>query len=166
MVRPILQSLLLAKEVIQDQRTAAFTVCGIVNRCTLRRAVATDVDAMVGPGEPPILATSGQRDLSASGELPASLLSEDGPLWAYVNLTNVEGCQVFELRYVRLSDDRTFLQTEFSLESSDRLASGNGAIPIPSPIRMAPEPGSYALQLLWNSELLGMYRLQVGFAND
>ncbi len=141
---PVLQALLVADHVYEDKATNKKVVAGIFHDMYfLRREEVQQVDLESG---------------KAKIEIPPGGMKAGSP-FSYISLTDVRGKQEFDLRYVRLRDDKTIFGTKIQLECQDPLATVELILPLPS--LPANEPGIYALELLWNQEPLGSYRIAV-----
>jgi hypothetical protein len=82
-----------------------------------------------------------------------------GSPFAYLSLVNVRGSQRFALRYVDLSTDEVRFQVEFALNCADPLSPVE--LPVPLPPLPADKAGVFALELMWEQEPLGSYRIHV-----
>jgi len=79
---------------------------------------------------------------------------------AYISLTEVEAGRVpLELRYVDLSNDQILLRCDLEVPSPGPLETVDFVAEIP-PFPM-PHPGTYAFELLWNSDIVGSLRITV-----
>ncbi|MGQ0634626.1 MAG: DUF6941 family protein [Planctomycetaceae bacterium] len=142
---PVLQALLVADQVYQDAESSKFVICGVfgvVNRIATKR-----------PSQAEEAQAEGKRRRSI-GELMRT-----GSPWAYISLTEVQGTRKFELRYVDLSDNAVLFSTEFAVTSGDPLQTIQLRLALPE--LPAPHPGTYALELLCDDELLGAHRVIV-----
>ena len=77
----------------------------------------------------------------------------------YINLTNIHGQAHFELRYADLKDESVLFKAEFMVDCKNPLQPVELGLPLP----MLPRPhdGVYALELIWDGELLGSQRVIV-----
>ncbi len=84
---------------------------------------------------------------------------QPGSPWAFLSITDVRGEQGFALRYVFLDDDQVIFETKFTIKSEDRLK----AHPVVAALPSLPtgKTGTFALELLWNDEPIGTYRVVV-----
>lgn len=96
----------------------------------------------------------GQRLL----EIPPTGLQSGSP-FAYLSLTEVRGAMSFVLQLVNLEDDTQLFRSDLRVECHNPLITVEMTVPLP-PIS-PPQAGIYALELLWNSEILGSLRIIV-----
>lgn len=146
-VKPVLQALLLADHVYEDKSTGKKIICGVFNRVFFSRAKKITREVV-------------------DGEIKARVKGgeESGSPFAFVSLTEVRGSVEFSVRYVELADDQTLLHTTFRVESDDPLVTVELILPLPKlPVR---KPGTHALELLCDDELLGSLRVQVEELTD
>jgi hypothetical protein len=151
-IKPIVQAILVADHVYTDAGTGKKIVTGIFHSIfTRKQAVRIE---QVGEG-------SERRQL----KVPISAAGfQMGSPFAYISLANVRGKQQFSLRYVDLSTDEARFQAEFGVDCKDPLATVELAVPLP-PLP-ADKPATFALELVWNDEPLGSYRIQVQFLEE
>ena len=143
-MKPVLQALLVADHVYEDKATSKKVVAGIFHAMYFaRREVEQQVDLKGG---------------KVKIEIPPGGMKAGSP-FSYISLTDIIGKQEFDLRYVRLRDDKTIFEAHFQIDCSDPLATVEVMLPLP-PLP-ANQPGIYALELLWNQEPLGSYRIAV-----
>ncbi|MCH7752760.1 MAG: hypothetical protein IH898_11475 [Planctomycetes bacterium] len=143
-MKPVLQALLVADHVYDDKVTNKKVVAGIFHDMYfLRREEVQQVDLESG---------------KAKIVIPPGGMKAGSP-FSYISLTDVRGKQEFDLRYVRLRDDKTIFESHFQVDCPDPLATVEVMLPLP-PLP-ADQPGIYALELLWNQEPLGSYRIAV-----
>ncbi len=143
-MQPVLQALLVADHVYVDKITNKKIVAGIFHDLHIQRHhkqerkvnEAGQSTFQIGPG--------GMRASSP---------------FTYISLTEVNGKQDFELRYVRLNDDKQLFGTSFHVNCQNPLEIVEVVVPLP-PLP-AQEPGIHALELLWNQKPLGAYRISV-----
>jgi len=144
--KPILQSLLIADRVYTDNASGKKIIAGVFQ--TLAYIPNDVVKAhMEREGQPPAPMMQGGFDA--------------GSPYAYISLTEVRGEQQFSLRYVSLQDDRALIEATLVVKSDDPLKTIELVVPLPRlPV---PEPGIFALELLWGDENvpLGMHRIRV-----
>ena len=148
-VKPILQALLVADHVYQDQVTGKKIVAGIFHNLYYQKVVpnpiADDSDDSVEPKTQKVRVTAGGH--------------RAGSPFCYVSLTEVRGEQEFELRYVDLDDDKPIIQATFKLKSPSPVDTIEAILPLPLlPVGKA---GTFALELLWHDEPLGAHRINV-----
>ena len=143
-MKPVLQALLVADHVYEDKATSKKVVAGIFHAMYFtRREVEQQVDLKGG---------------KIKIEIPPGGMKAGSP-FSYISLTDIRGKQEFDLRYVSLNNDKTIFESHFQVDCSDPLATVEVMLPLP-PLP-ANQPGIYALELLWNQEPLGSYRIAV-----
>jgi hypothetical protein len=104
------------------------------------------------PPAPPL--QPGQRVL----EIPPTGLQSGSP-FAYLSLTEVRGVTPLMLQLVNLQDDTQLFRSDLRVECHNPLYTIELTVPLP-PIA-PPQAGIYALELLYNNELLGSLRIVV-----
>lgn len=147
-LRPTVQALLIADHVDSDQATGRKIVFGILHHLN----VSPD-SHRIRPQGP-----------STSGPSTPADQHRSGSPFVYLNLNNVRGTQPLVLRYVNLANDNVYFECEFEVASDDPLSPNEVVIPLPSlPVNRA---GTFALELLWNDEPLGVHRITVASSED
>ncbi len=142
-MKPVLQALLLADHVYRDKETGKAVIAGVFDRfAVMRRASET--------GEP---AREGLV------RIPLAQVFRAGNPFAYISLTEVRGRVQVQLRLVRLeTNDVCFESNAIPVECDDPLKTVQLVLPVP----ILPQvPGTYALELLCNGELVGAHRVVV-----
>jgi len=91
-------------------------------------------------------------------EIPPTGLQSGSP-FAYLSLTEVRGAMSFILQLVNLEDDSQLFRSDLRVECHNPLQTVEMTVPLP-PIS-PPQAGIYALELIWNNELLGSLRIIV-----
>ena len=147
MPKPVLQSLILADHVYEDKLTGKRVIAGVFNRIIRGKRV-------MKPAPGPEGAQGNQRLL----EIPPTGLQSGSP-FAYLSLTEVRGAQVFTLQFVSLEDDMALFKSEIKVECQDPLYTIELTVPLP-PLA-PPKSGIYALEMLYDNELLGSLRIVV-----
>jgi hypothetical protein len=104
------------------------------------------------PPTPPM--QPGQRVL----EIPPTGLQSGSP-FAYLSLTEVRGVTPMMLQLVNLQDDTQLFRSDLRVDCPNPLYTVELTVPLP-PIA-PPQAGIYALELLYNNELLGSLRIVV-----
>jgi len=108
--------------------------------------------AYTPPSNPPL--QPGQRVL----EIPPTGLQSGSP-FAYLSLTEVRGVTPLMLQLVNLDDDTQLFRSDLRVDCPNPLYTVELTVPLP-PIS-PPQAGIYALELLYNNELLGALRIVV-----
>lgn len=140
-VKPVLQALLLADRIYEDRETRKKIIAGIFNGMVLVKHQPKETEGPKG------------KKITVPGGLQA------GSPYAYVSLTDVRGECNFKLQYVFLEDHRVLISCDVHLNSDDPIRTYEIVVPLPS--LPTPEPGVYALELLYENELLGSHRVHV-----
>jgi len=104
------------------------------------------------PPTPPM--QPGQRVL----EIPPTGLQSGSP-FAYLSLTEVRGMTPLMLQLMNLQDDTQLFRSDLRVDCPNPLYTVELTVPLP-PIA-PPQAGIYALELLYNNELLGSLRIVV-----
>jgi len=143
-VKPVLQAILLADHVYVDKGTGKHVVAGVFDRLSFI------------PKERREEAELAKENVVLGG-------MQAGSPWAFLSITDVRGEQGFALRYVFLDDDQVIFQTEFTIKSEDPLKTYRVVAPLPPlPSKRA---GTFALEVVWNDEPIGTYRVVVAEAS-
>jgi len=137
-IRPILQSLLIADRVYTDT-SGKKIIAGTFQQLMFFRGAAFS-------------------DLARDKRVQAGGFQAGSP-FLYACLTDIDGEQDFEVRYVDLADEAIVFGATFRVRSMDRLQ--NCEVSLPLPTLPTTKPGLFALEVLWNLQPLGSYRIQV-----
>lgn len=171
MAVPVLQALLVADHIYQDQATGKFVICGIFGTIFFLPGTdepsspasnpSTDSGAGNGgaAGNGPGNGGTGNGGTGESNpqQMPLNRLIRAGSPSAYVSLTEVRGQRSFELRYVDLNDNNVIFKFEFQVECRNPLETVQLTIPLP--VLPVPHEGVFALELVCEGELLGAHRI-------
>ncbi len=135
-MKPILQAILLADHVYRDAITGKHIVAGVFHNLLFVKAEHVQ-----------------ERQQHVVGGMQA------GSPYAYISLTGVRGNPCFSLRYVSLAEDHVLFHTDISVKCDDPLETVELIAPLPPlPTQKA---GIFALELLWEDEPLGSFRVRV-----
>ena len=168
MTAPVLQALLVADQIYQDQSTGKFVICGIfgtiffVPHDSEASNEKSPSEAEVGNGGGGVGADGGGTKVPA-GQAPAqqpmplNRLIRAGSPYAYVSLTEIRGQRSFALRYVDLNENTVIFTFEFKVECRNPLETVQLSLPLP-PLPV-PHEGVFVLELLCEGELLGSHRI-------
>jgi hypothetical protein len=140
-MKPVLQALIVADHVYQDQQTGKKVICGTFNNFRFsRKPPVTEVQNPDGT----------KRTVMMGG-------SQSGSPYAYVSLTDVcEGTKLL-LRFANLDKNEVLFGTEVVVSNVHRLATVEIVLPLPRlPIQ---EAGAYALELVCDNAILGSCRI-------
>jgi hypothetical protein len=140
-VKPVLQALVVADHVYQDQQTGKKVICGTFN--TFRFSRKPPVNEMQAP--------DGTKQTVIAGG------GQSGSPYAYVNLTDVCDGTKLRLQFVNLNKNAVLFGTELTIGNTNRLATIELVFPLPRlPIQ---EAGAYALELVCDGDTIGSYRI-------
>lgn len=160
MTIPVLQALLVADQIFQDQATGKFVICGIFG--TIFFMPPEDQASPAGNDAGPEGA-GGSGPAAGSGPpagpqpMPLNRFIRAGSPYAYVSLTEIHGQRSFELRYVDLSENSVVFTFEFKVECRNPLETVQLSLPLP--VLPVPHEGVFALELLCEGNLLGSHRI-------
>ncbi len=143
-VKPVLQALILADRVYEDKASGKKIIAGTFNKLLFKRKA-----------EPPkvIEGEAGEKKAVVQGGQQA------GSPYAYISLTEVRGQLPMILRYVSLADNRSLMETQFTVTSDDPLKTIELVLPLPKlPMQGA---GPHALELLCENEPVGSLRVMI-----
>jgi len=149
--KPILQALVLADQVYQDKNTDKFIIAGIFKSLHVRKKTTNEKYAELPQALEDIPGGLCKMKLSQTWSV--------GSPCAYISLTNIRGRLPCELRYVDLNDYKVLLCLPFEIEGNNPLDTIELGIRLP--LLPAPRPGTYALELLSDNEVLGSHRITV-----
>lgn len=143
-MKPVLQALVLAERIYED-KSGKKIIAGTFNQLLI--------------GKLPILGAE-----QGSGGTPGHIVpggTDPGCPAAYVSLTDVVDGTAITLQLVDVSKNRVLFQTGLKIAVNDRLATVEIVAPLP-PLKMfVREPGTFSLDIVWRSEILGSHRLVV-----
>lgn len=141
-LNPVLQAILVADHVYTDQKSGKKIIAGVFHQLGVFKGGAS-------------------RIVEQDGEKKKLVLGgvQSGSPYAYISLTSVRGKQPFIVRYVDLGQDQPLFQAEFQIECSDPLQTCEAVLALPK--LPTPHAGTYALELLWQDEPIGLFRIQV-----
>jgi hypothetical protein len=143
MPKPVLQAMVLADHVYQDRMTGKFIISGTFG--TIWRQPA--------PPKPPE-GSEGQPMARPMGSV-----SQMGSPYLYLALADVHGKAPLTLRLVDLSDANVMLEANFEIVSADPVAVSEFVLPMP--LLPAAKTGAFSLDLLFQQEILGSWRINV-----
>lgn len=153
-MKPVLQAILLADRVYED-KTGKKIIAGTFNRIFLSQTVSRPHPTEMG------------KQLISGG-------TDIGSPSIYVSLTDLVADVDITLRLVNVSKNIVMLECPVNIKCPDRLATVEIVLALPPFGKIAMEPGTYTLDLVWRSgvrnkegvrsqeeELLGSHRLTV-----
>jgi hypothetical protein len=140
-MKPVLQALVVADHIYQDQQTGKKVICGTFNTFRFSR-------------KPPIgeaQAPDGSKQTVIQGG------GQSGSPYAYVNLTDVCDGTKLRLQFVNLNKNAVLFGTDLAIGNANRLSTIELVFPLPRlPIQ---EAGAYALELMCDGDIIGSYRI-------
>jgi len=178
MTTPVLQALLVADHIYQDQSTGKFVICGIFGtiyflppesqsqgddapsnpvRDESGNGSGSGGSAGAGPNDPGPGSGAGSAQPPQQQQMPLNRLLRAGSPSAYVSLTEIHGQRSFELRYVDLNENHVLFTFEFKVECRNPLETIQLTLPLP--VLPVPHEGAFALELVCEGELLGSHRV-------
>lgn len=142
-MKPVLQSLLIADHVYQDRASGKRIIAGVFNKLYFQRAVPA------------------KKLLNPEGKEVDAVLggAQAGSPSFYISLVGIHGRTPLSLRYVELKNSKVWFGLEFVVECRDPLEVVEivlGLPPLPTP-----HEGVFALELLYDNEMLGSCRVTV-----
>jgi hypothetical protein len=145
MPKPVLQAMVLADHVYQDRNTGKFVIAGTFG--TIWRQPA--------PPRP----TEGEGEGAAPKQLLSGPITQMGSPYLYLALADVHGKVPLSLRLIDLSDGNMMMEANFEVASVDPLTMCEFILPMP--LLPAMKPGALSLDLLFQNEILGSWRINV-----
>jgi len=146
--KPVMQALLLADHVYQDRATGKHVISGTFRTLNVVRrsedTKSTEED------------TQSPDSCGLVAKRPQEVMQAGSP-FVYFNLTDVHGEVHLVLRYVDLTTNEVLFQANVTVQSEDPLIPAEVFSPLP--VLPVPREGPYALELLWDDEPLGYYRI-------
>lgn len=145
-IKPIIQAILLADHVYQDRLTGKYVIAGTFNSLLVGKPeIESDLE--------PQALTPQQAEIIKHAEF-----HHVGSPWFYLNLVEVRGAIELVLRFVSLRDEKPYFEGKVSVTNDDP----NEAVEIASHLpRLPSRSGVYALEVLFENELLGFLRVNV-----
>lgn len=141
-MKPVLQALLLADRVYTDKDSNKKIIAGVFQNLFIKTKETVEKEKEQNNGMMPV---------SPQGY-------NAGSPFAYISLVDVLGKHRFILRYVDLADDSVLFEFNLDVDWKDPLAPVETGVPIPT---LPTKVGTYALELVWEGEPLGSYRISV-----
>ena len=140
-MKPVLQALVVADHVYRDGETHKHIIAGTFN--SYKFSLKSPVAQMETPDGTKQTLVVGGRSV--------------GSPYAYVSLTDVCPGTIFQLHFVNLSKNIVLFMTEAVIKDPHRLSTIEMIFPLPLlPIN---EAGVYALEVVWENEILGSWRI-------
>lgn len=140
-MKPVLQALVVADHVYRDGNTGKHIIAGTFNSFKFSRK------APVIQTETP----NGTKKTIVAGGM------DSGSPYAYVCLTDVFQKTKFQLQFIYLKKNDVLFWTDAVIQNANRLGTIELVFPLPRlPIK---EAGVYALEVVWENEILGSWRI-------
>jgi len=146
MPKPVLQAMVLADHVYQDRMTGKFIIAGTFASILLTESQVTPVNpSATDPGE---------------AHRVVGPISRMGSPYLYIALAEVHGEVPLDVKYVDLSDASVLLEARIVVSALSPLLVAEYVVPLPPLPAM--KIGTYSRDLLYDSEILGSWRVTVG----
>lgn len=140
-VKPVLQALVVADRVYEDRNTGKKIIAGTFNRFWFSKA-------------PPVREVQ-LADGTKLKQIPGGM--HGGSPYAYICLVDVCKDTKLSLHFVNLTKNTSLFTAQLEVSSPDRLQPIEVVLPLPPlPIQ---EPGTYALEVVCEGEILGSWRI-------
>jgi hypothetical protein len=146
---PRVQAILIADHVYEDRATGKKVVAGIFDKLAfivpeqLQERIAEQLK---------------EKGIEDAGQIvPGGM--ESGSPTAYIRLTDVRGEQAFVARYVYVNEEQVLFTTSFRINSTDPLQAVDVVLPLPR--LPSDKAGTFALELVWNDDVIGSHRIIV-----
>jgi hypothetical protein len=142
-VKPVLQALILAEHVYQDI-SGKKVIAGTFNRVRFSRNS--------------LERTAARPDGSQETVVPEG--QHAGAPTVYVSLTDLCDNTPLQIQFVNLTKNEVLLTKTITVNCLDRLATIELALPLPPLVPFIDEAGTYALEVVWEGEILGSCRVK------
>ena len=139
-MKPVLQALVLADRVYQD--------------VTGKKVIAGTFSGFKFSKKPPVAEIErpdGKKQRVLMGG------SSMGSPYAYISLTDVCDGTTIQVEFINLSKNVVLFGNKIAVSNVDRLS--NVEVVLPLPVLPISEAGVYALQVIWEGEILGSWRV-------
>lgn len=141
-MKPVLQALVLADHVYTDRDSGKKIIAGTFDHILFKPIVELIQEVELPGGEKQQLIPGGVHS---------------GSPYAYVSLTDVSAGTELTLQFVNLTKNVILLEKKATVNSKDRLRTVEIVAPLPAlPIS---EAGVYALEVVWEGQILGSHRV-------
>lgn len=142
-ITPVLQALLVADRIYELAHNGGMVIAGTLNKLTLNPA----------PKSHQVQQDDGTRIQRVEARTPVAPN-------VYISLTDVHNNTELSIQLVDLSRNEVLMHTSFVIENGDRIGSTEIIAPMP-PLNIIQRPGAYAIEVVFNDEILGSYRIDV-----
>jgi hypothetical protein len=140
-VKPVLQALVLAERVYQE-KSGKMIICGTFTGLRfMKKLPVKEVELPDG---------------SKQMHIPGGM--QGGAPCAYISVTDVCQNTTLRVQFSNLTKNLTLFGTDVTINCNDRLRTVEMALPLP--LLPIGEPGTYALEVLCDGELLGFWRIK------
>ncbi len=150
--KPILQALLVADRVYTDRDSGKKIIAGVLRKI---RYFVSDVAA----GGDSAGDTKSEVDVEKTkSKLALGGVSSTGPTpFIYLSLTEIYGTQDFLVRYVNIETDTAKFERTIQIASDSPIETIEKVFPLPElPVG---DSSVYAVELIWQDETLGSFRI-------
>jgi hypothetical protein len=144
MPKPVLQAMVLADHVYQDRNTGKFVIAGTFGTIWRQQAPPKPSEGSENPAVP--------RPFQGP-------ITQMGSPYLYLALADVHGKVPLTLRMLDLTDGNSLLEANFEVAAVDPLTMCEFILPMP--LLPAVKPGVLSLDLLFQNEILGSWRINV-----
>lgn len=144
-MKPIVQALLLADHIYTDAKTGKKIIAGTFERVLLGK-------------DQPITKEEQRQDGSKVNRVFGG--TDPGCPSVYVNMTDVVNNTKITLQFVNVSKNKAVFGMDLAVQCHDRFAHVQIDVPLPPLRQIVPEPGVYSMDILWEGEIIGSYRIQ------
>jgi hypothetical protein len=139
-VKPILQALVLADRVYEDKSGKKIIVGTFSGIKFCRQPPIVHIKQPDGTSKPVVV-----------GGMAA------GSPYVYLCLADVVNGTTLQVQFINLSKNVVLFGTSFQISEANRLK--NVEVVLPLPLLPVSEPGTYAIEVLWEGEVLGSWRI-------
>jgi hypothetical protein len=146
MPKPTLQAMVLADHVYRDGSTGKFVIAGTFS--TLWQGQQQPL-----PEDP-----ARKSEISGPRQTFSGPIGQVGSPHLYLAVSEVHGKATLGMRYINLADSTVLIEGQIEITSSDPVSITEYSFPLP----MLPlTPGHFSLDLLYEGEILGSWRVTV-----
>ncbi len=142
MPKPILQAMVLAEHIYQDGTTGKFVIAGTFASVAFQRPPATPPPA------------AGQQQT-----MPLSRVEQMGSPYLYLAMSEIYGEIPIAIRFRHSEDTANVFEINLQIGSKNPAFIAEYKVPLP-PLPVSKE-GAYSLDLLYQNEVLGSWRVNV-----
>jgi len=150
--KPILQALLVADRVYTDKDSKKKIIAGVLRKiCYFKEVIVADSDDDQAESQAPDKGTLHKKNVLGG-------VSSTGPAPSiYISLTEVYGTQSFLIRYVNVATDTAKFERKIELTAENPIDTLERVYPMPElPLGIG---NVFAVELIWDNETLGSFRI-------